>query len=750
MKIIIRKHGQFFQEVDFSGSELILGRSNDADVQLLHEDISRKHVKISRRSNMITIEDLGSKNGTIFQGHSITKTSIGEGEVFSVGPFTISIESVAPQEQRTVVEHSLEDKSTNSFQEMDEEENQEAPINVTHTSRSAIKPADFPSLSEESEKEEEADSDSFLSAIAVSKKTKPEADIDALNDSEHNEPSESDPIIEYSKPTDPYKDIPDYLRESKNKPKKKNKPKIEKLKEPEEPKTLPYESFSEEQIKTEIRPQPESTMERSLKDFPSASDGDHEVSDSEQFFLNREIDDAGIKETFENFPDTNKIKGVKELDSTFESATEGEIQIDEEPSDAIPTESFSSPETEIVPPDEDHIKTFMYKPADLEEAESEKTDEYSEPKSSLMVKVTQKLTLIKPLFQRMMKNPKQRKIAFFSSALIVGLLMFFAMEGGSMFNSEPVDPEKVINNEEGFQKLGRSEKKRVIAFQIDQIQKLINNKNVAEADDRMRKLMTLASKDKEFVKFEKEYQKQRDLIVAEEERKQKEQEEKEAKRDQALIEAKKMLDNGQYDLAKKTYMRILEIFPDDPDIQDKIQTVELAQEQEERKTFAKKQRYDMLSKIFNEGVQKYESGQLGQAQKLFKQVTAEKGHPRYKKAVEYLARIDTSADKKIDQKVSKAKEMIQNPDTLLAGYQELKKIVSQFPLRADAKKLLADAKLKMDKKARELYADALAQEELAGDPAAALDLYKEVLKYAPDKSNKYNQKAQEKISSLQL
>jgi hypothetical protein len=69
---------------------------------------------------------------------------------------------------------------------------------------------------------------------------------------------------------------------------------------------------------------------------------------------------------------------------------------------------------------------------------------------------------------------------------------------------------------------------------------------------------------------------------------------------------------------------------------------------------------------------------------------------------------------------------------------------------ATQKKLLADAKIKMDKKAREIYADALAQEELAGDPAAALDLYKEVLKYAPDKSSKYNQKASEKISSLQL
>ena len=71
-------------------------------------------------------------------------------------------------------------------------------------------------------------------------------------------------------------------------------------------------------------------MERSLKDFPSAAESDDDNGpNSEQFFLNREIDDAGIKETFENFPDTNKIKGRKEMDS-FSLATEGEIEEEKE------------------------------------------------------------------------------------------------------------------------------------------------------------------------------------------------------------------------------------------------------------------------------------------------------------------------------------------------------------------------------------------------------------------------------------
>ena len=779
MKLIIRKDGQFFKEVDFSGSELIIGRSNEAGVQLLHEDISRKHVKISRKSNKITIEDLGSKNGTMLQGTPVQKSEIQEGEVFTMGPFSISVESVAPQAQRTVVEHSIEDEpSTRSFNE------------DTNLSRPKIKSDDFPSASEpEAEQQEESNSDSFLDAIAVSKKQdediESEAFIEAEPESEPAEP-DSEPVIEYSKPTDPYKKVPEYLEEAKARKKKgKKKPKPE----DEDYKTTPYQSFSREldeeekpesvdepdeaQIKTQVK-HPESTMERSLKDFPSLSEeNEDEPSNGEEFFLNREIDEDGIKQTFEDFPDTNKVKASREAaeSSSFSLASEGEIQSEEEhvptdpiersrtmidddhPSDAIPTESFSTPETEISPPDEDHIKTFMYDAKDLPSDLLEKTDEFSSKpgnKKSIVLALTGKLKLIKPVVQKVLRDPKKKKIAFISSALVLGFAMFFMMEGGSIFKREPVDPEQAINSEENFDKLGRSEKKRVIAFQIDQIKKLINNKEVDEADTRMKKLMTLAANNESFIQFEKEYQKQRDQILEIEARKQKEAEEKLAQKNAALDEAKKMVDGKQYELAKKTYMRLLETYPDDPDLQEKIQTLELLQEQEDRKSFAKKQRYDMLSRIYNEGIQKYESGQVGQAQKLLKQVAAEKGHPKYKSANQYLSRISSNTDKKINQRVAAAKTMIQSPDTLVAGYTELKKIVSQFPLRSDAKKLLSDAKIKMDKKARELYADALAQEELAGDPAAALDLYKEVLRYAPDKSNKYHQKAQEKIGSLQL
>ncbi|MEZ4845922.1 MAG: hypothetical protein R2877_02845 [Bdellovibrionota bacterium] len=123
-------------------------------------------------------------------------------------------------------------------------------------------------------------------------------------------------------------------------------------------------------------------------------------------------------------------------------------------SDAIPTESFSTPETEISPPDErDHIKTFMYDSKDLPSDLSEKTDEFSSKpgnKKSIVLALTEKLKLVKPMVQKVLQDPKKKKIAFISSALVLGFAMFFMMEGGSIFKREPVDPEQAINSEEKF------------------------------------------------------------------------------------------------------------------------------------------------------------------------------------------------------------------------------------------------------------------------------------------------------------
>ena len=66
-----------FKQIALSVGSVILGRGSDADVHLDDELVSRKHCKISFDGLHITVEDLGSTNGTYVDGNAITKAILG-------------------------------------------------------------------------------------------------------------------------------------------------------------------------------------------------------------------------------------------------------------------------------------------------------------------------------------------------------------------------------------------------------------------------------------------------------------------------------------------------------------------------------------------------------------------------------------------------------------------------------------------------------------------------------------------------
>jgi pSer/pThr/pTyr-binding forkhead associated (FHA) protein len=50
-------------------SEILLGRSNDNDIQVIDSEASREHCKLTFKNNSIFIEDLGSRNGFFINEH---------------------------------------------------------------------------------------------------------------------------------------------------------------------------------------------------------------------------------------------------------------------------------------------------------------------------------------------------------------------------------------------------------------------------------------------------------------------------------------------------------------------------------------------------------------------------------------------------------------------------------------------------------------------------------------------------------
>ena len=70
---------------------LVLGRGDDADVQLFDSSVSSKHASVrwDAWKRLAWLSDLGSTNGTLINGHTVAaETALAEGNVVSLGDET--------------------------------------------------------------------------------------------------------------------------------------------------------------------------------------------------------------------------------------------------------------------------------------------------------------------------------------------------------------------------------------------------------------------------------------------------------------------------------------------------------------------------------------------------------------------------------------------------------------------------------------------------------------------------------------
>jgi pSer/pThr/pTyr-binding forkhead associated (FHA) protein len=71
--------------------EIIIGRSSDLDMVLVEDMVSRKHAKISTDDQTVSIQDLGSTNGTFVNGEKIRAIRLKEGDRILVGTSIIKL-----------------------------------------------------------------------------------------------------------------------------------------------------------------------------------------------------------------------------------------------------------------------------------------------------------------------------------------------------------------------------------------------------------------------------------------------------------------------------------------------------------------------------------------------------------------------------------------------------------------------------------------------------------------------------------
>jgi pSer/pThr/pTyr-binding forkhead associated (FHA) protein len=72
-------------EIPMSKPRLVVGRASDCDVRLQLPSVSSHHVAITRSASAVTVEDLGSTNGTKVNGRKIENLQLKHGDQIEIG-----------------------------------------------------------------------------------------------------------------------------------------------------------------------------------------------------------------------------------------------------------------------------------------------------------------------------------------------------------------------------------------------------------------------------------------------------------------------------------------------------------------------------------------------------------------------------------------------------------------------------------------------------------------------------------------
>ena len=84
------------REIKIRKKELMVGRSSKADITVDHEKVSRLHCRLLlNEKDLLDLEDLGSTNGTLFQGANVKKAQLRPNQSFTVGDAKIVFKPAA-------------------------------------------------------------------------------------------------------------------------------------------------------------------------------------------------------------------------------------------------------------------------------------------------------------------------------------------------------------------------------------------------------------------------------------------------------------------------------------------------------------------------------------------------------------------------------------------------------------------------------------------------------------------------------
>ena len=96
--IVLYPQSQFAQ-IPLERGTVVLGRGQDADIRFEDELISRRHCALSFDGGSVTVEDLGSTNGTFVDGNYVHRQILNSDNRLQIGKMVLKVAYKDPSEE---------------------------------------------------------------------------------------------------------------------------------------------------------------------------------------------------------------------------------------------------------------------------------------------------------------------------------------------------------------------------------------------------------------------------------------------------------------------------------------------------------------------------------------------------------------------------------------------------------------------------------------------------------------------------
>ncbi len=92
-----------------------IGRSQDSELWLRDDGVSRRHARLTFEGGVYVIQDLDSANGTFVQGQRVSKQVLHDGDLIQLGPAAVFRYSIADADQEVLLEQLYAASVTDSL-----------------------------------------------------------------------------------------------------------------------------------------------------------------------------------------------------------------------------------------------------------------------------------------------------------------------------------------------------------------------------------------------------------------------------------------------------------------------------------------------------------------------------------------------------------------------------------------------------------------------------------------------------------